>query len=134
MLEVTHRDYPKQRVTVDTNSQDFVEIALPPGVILRGMLTDIEGTPIEDFTLYLMHPDSGTLEKYARISAVDGKFQLRGVAPGTYLVRITPREQSGMRGFPRESEQYLEVDESTSVRMTVDPDLRDSPVQLSVTT
>jgi hypothetical protein len=132
ILEATHRDYPRQEIPVDTNVQDFLKVVLPPGVILRGMLTDSKGTPIENFDLHLRRPGSDTSEKYARISAVDGRFQLRGVAPGTYLVRVAPREQSGMRGFPHDSEQYLEVGESTTVRMTVDPDLKGSPVQIAV--
>jgi hypothetical protein len=86
------RDMLRDGLTVERETQFQIALATP-GAVLEGMVRDDKGERLSDATVALV-PDApyrNAVSLYrSDVSAYDGTFELRGVAPGSYQLFAWP--------------------------------------------
>jgi protocatechuate 3,4-dioxygenase beta subunit len=86
------------------DAEERVELALDPGLVLGGLLTDERGRPLVGTVAADGTPDGQTSPlRRSQATGPDGRFRLTGFPPGTYRVRASAKgykNQSleGLRG------------------------------------
>ena len=129
-IQVTHRDYVTHEFELVTPTDEFLTVTLQPGLSLTGNVMDQNNEQIREFSLRLspagrQHdvPASPFDSKTADISPSDGFFRVSGLAPQTHILSVSlPNAES--------LETLLELLESTSVTIVLDPSDSDSPIQI----
>ena len=129
-MQVTHRDYVTYEAALVTPTDEFLTVTLQPGFSLTGYVMDQKNEPIREFSLRLspasrQHdvPASPFDSKTADVSPTDGHFRVNGLAPQTYLLALRPPNAEQL-------ETHLQLLESTSVTIVLDPSDSDSPIQV----
>ncbi|PTL80243.1 carboxypeptidase-like regulatory domain-containing protein [Vitiosangium sp. GDMCC 1.1324] len=100
VLEVSHDQFPTHRQPIGAGDT-WLDIRMMPGARLLGTVTDSEGHPVE--TSLQLLTDSPELPGYdlssvydvSPIQVSDGRYDIDGIDPGTYLVVPTPVTSPG---------------------------------------
>lgn len=129
-MQVTHRDFVTHEFALVTPTDEFLTVTLQPGFSLTGHVMDQNNDPIREFSLRLspasrQHdvPASPFDSKTADVSPSDGHFRVNGLGLQPYILSLRlPNAES--------LETRLELSESTSVSIVVDPSDSDSPIQV----
>ena len=129
-IQVTHRDYVIYEFALVTPTDEFLTVTLQPGLSLTGYVMDKNNEQIREFSLRLS-PASRQHDvaaypfesKTADVSSSDGYFRINGLAPQTYILSLHPPNAESL-------ETLLELLESTSVTIVLDPSDSDSPIQI----
>ncbi len=129
-MQVTHRDYVTYEAALVTPTDEFLTVTLRPGFSLTGYVMDRNNEPIRDFSLRLSPADrhhdvpaSPFDSKTADVSPSDGHFRVNGLAPQTYFFYLRPPNAEQLQ-------TRLELLESTSVTIVLDPSDSNSPIQV----
>ena len=129
-MQVTHRDYITYEFALLTPTDEILTVTLHPGLSLTGYVVDQNNERIREFSLRLspasrQHdaPASPFDSKAADISPSDGYFRINGLAPQTYILSLDPPNSESL-------ETRLELLESTSVTIVLNPSASDSPIQV----
>ena len=122
-IEVAHSDYLFYESILLTPTDPFLTLTLRSGLSLTGVVVDQHRAPVKECLLRL-RPTSGQGEtKTAEVSPSDGYFRVAGLAPETYSVHVrSPKADS--------FETHIELLESTSVTIVLDPSDSGSPLQI----
>ena len=127
-MQVTHRDYITYEFALLTPTDEILTVTLHPGLSLTGYVVDQNNERIREFSLRLspasrQHdaPASPFDSKAADISPSDGYFRINGLAPQTYILSLDPPNSESL-------ETRLELLESTSVTIVLNPADSDSPI------
>ncbi len=83
VLLVEHPGYLQARLPLESHQYE-VAVALDPGAIVRGTVRGVSEGP---WLVHLSSPD-GSINQFSPLR--DGKYELRAVAPGTYVLRVQP--------------------------------------------
>ena len=129
-MQVTHRDYVTHEFALVTPTDEFLTVTLQPGFSLTGHVMDQNNDPIREFSLRLspasrQHdvPASPFDAKTADVSPSDGHFRVNGLGLQPYILSLRlPNAES--------LETRLELSESTSVTIVLDPSDSDSRLQV----
>ncbi len=129
-MQVTHRDYVTHEFALVTPTDEFLTVTLQPGFSLTGHVMDQDNDPIREFSLRLSParrqldvPASPFDAKTADVSPSDGHFRVNGLGLQPYILSLRlPNAES--------LETRLELSESTSVTIVLDPSDSDSRLQV----
>ncbi|WP_164020500.1 carboxypeptidase regulatory-like domain-containing protein [Pyxidicoccus trucidator] len=99
-----------------------VRLSLTPGPSVKGTVVDVDGLPLEDCRVELHDPSTGAYQELLRAEYTDarGRFHLRGVKPGHYVVRASLRSQGFIRDTWREVD--LRDGEALEVELRMRPE------------
>ena len=129
-MQVTHRDYITYEFALLTPTDEILTVTLHPGLSLTGYVVDQNNERIREFSLRLspasrQHdaPASPFDSKAADLSPSDGYFRINGLAPQTYILSLDPPNSESL-------ETRLELLESTSVTIVLNPADSDSPIRI----
>ena len=125
-----HRDCVTYEFALVTPADEFLTVTLQPGLSLTGYVMDKNNEQIREFSLRLspasrQHDVAASPfdSKTADVSSSDGYFRVNGLAPQTYILSLHPQNAESL-------ETRLELLESTSVTILLDPSDSDSPLQI----
>ena len=129
-IHVAHRNYVTHESALAAPTSQFFTITLHHGLSLTGYVMDHNNEQIKEFSLRLSpadrQPDINPFPfdpMTANISPSDGYFRINGLTPQTYMLSLRlPNAES--------LETRLELSESTSVTIVLDPSDSDSPIQV----
>ena len=129
-IQVTHRDYVTHEFELVTPTDEFLTVTLQPGLSLTGNVMDQNNEQLTEFSLRLspasrQHdvPASPFDSKTADVSPSDGYFRVSGLTRQTYILSVSlPNAES--------LETRLELLESTSVTIVLNPADSDSPIRI----
>jgi hypothetical protein len=124
-LTVSHQDYVGFQSVITVPVSDDLEITLKRGAEVRGFVSYTTGMPIEEFRIAFASPISGMVFKGARIKAIDGYFEVRGLEPQVYDLRIELPDGKGASGL-------LDTYGSLTVRMFMDVTGASNPLEIEV--
>ena len=127
---VAHREYVIYESTLVAPTSQFFTITLQPGLSLSGYVMNQDNEQIREFSLRLspagrQHEISPFLfdPMSADITPSDGYFRVNGLTPQTYILSVSlPNAES--------LETRLELLESTSVTIVLNPADSDSPIRI----
>jgi uncharacterized GH25 family protein len=86
-INVQHRDYAELSTQLQP-SKETRTLVLDGGLILRGTASNIQGVPIDDFSLMFQSSASST-RRFSRnysFTSSDGYFEVRGLTPDKYTL------------------------------------------------
>ncbi len=76
-----------------------MDVGLTLGATISGRVTDVgTGLPIGQVELRAENAFRGGSDSYTRTDS-DGRYTLRGVAPGTYVIKVQANEQGYIQGY-----------------------------------
>ena len=129
-IQIAHREYVTYESVLVAPTSQFLTIALQSGLSLSGYVMNQDNEQIREFSLRLSpagRQHEGSPFPFdpmsVDVSPSDGHFRLNGLEPQTYILSLSlPNAES--------LETRLELLESTSVTIVLDPSDSDSPIQI----
>ncbi len=127
---VAHREYVTYESALIAPASQLVTIPLHPGLSLSGCVMNRDNEPIREFSLRLS-PTAPQHEvrpflfdpMFADVSPSDGHFRVNGLEPQTYILSLSPPNAESL-------ETRLELQESTSVTIVLNPSGADTPIRI----
>ncbi|MCP3136666.1 carboxypeptidase regulatory-like domain-containing protein [Pyxidicoccus xibeiensis] len=96
VVEVRSSDHLDANFRVRAPSED-VHLTLRSGASVKGTVVDADGLPLENFLVELLDPELGEEVNRDAMTDAQGRFQLRGVKPGSYVLQAAMENQGFMR-------------------------------------
>lgn len=87
-VDVRHSDYQTLLVQVNVPHEGDLQLRLRKGLAIYGTASDLQGKPIDSFTLHLTDPTETHPWKRTRVNAPDGRFRMQGISAGTYSMTL----------------------------------------------
>lgn len=85
---VKHSDYQALQFEVNVPHEEDLRLRLRKGHAIYGMASDLQGRPIDSFTLLLTDPTETQPWRRMPVNDPEGRFRMQGITPGTYFLNL----------------------------------------------